>query len=240
MILLLDAGNTRLKWALWQQGQWLERGAWSNAALPQKPERWHAVSAAVVCHVGSPAVRQWLQQQLSAVPVVHWVSAQPHAAGIINDYADPSQLGADRWAALVAVRSMTREAALVINAGTAVTVDALTADGHFVGGIIVPGLYAMRLGLSGQVARLPERGGEWRVFPDNTLDGLYTGAVQAAAGAIDLQWRALADLSGQSPQCYLAGGDAPALLPRLSHLPVHLHEDLVLQGLLQLQQLKEA
>jgi type III pantothenate kinase len=146
-----------------------------------------------------------------------------------NGYDRPEQLGADRWAALIGARQLHAGACLVVGAGTATTVDLLTADGVFRGGLILPGLALMRSSLAGAAAQLAEASGRHSDSPRNTDDAIVSGAIEATAGAIERMYRRIA---GQpSPTCLLTGGAAGELEAHL-HLPLRRVDDLVLQGLL--------
>jgi len=169
-----------------------------------------------------------------------WVSASAAACGVRNGYATPGQLGADRWASLVAARQRAVAAGppvapmVVVNAGTAVTIDALAADGTFRGGVILPGLRLMLQALADNTAALKTAPGRYQEFPTNTADALYSGAVQAVCGAIgETQRRMCAE---DAPvRCLLAGGAADVIAPHLGG-DVEIVENLVLEGVLALAQ----
>ena len=167
-----------------------------------------------------------------------WLVASDYACGVTNRYARPAQLGADRWASLVAAwrRSTATDlfppACVVVNAGTAVTIDALDVDGVFHGGLILPGLRLRLQALAENTAGLKVAPGEFRTFPDNTADALYSGAMRAVCGAIELM-REQIDTNPAHVRCYLAGGAAPEIAQHLNP-PVEIVEDLVLEGVLAL------
>jgi type III pantothenate kinase len=122
-------------------------------------------------------------------------------------------------------------AAVVVNAGTALTIDALTADGVFAGGIIVPGAELMRKALAANTAALKLRPGKFGFFPDTTGDAIVSGAVNASCGAIERMARFLEEAGEAQPLCVLSGGGAELLAPYLN-LEVKLVDNLVLEGLL--------
>src|SRR5262249_2725977 len=147
---------------------------------------------AVGVNVAGEAARVRVEGQLTRWRIVpEWLGAGESACGGVNRYARPSQLGADRWAAPRAARARARASAhfapacVVVNAGTAVTIDALDADGVFQGGLILPGMRLMLEALAANTAALKSEPGTFRAFPDNTADALYSGAVQAICGAIE-------------------------------------------------------
>jgi type III pantothenate kinase len=157
---------------------------------------------------------------------------------VTNRYARPSQLGADRWASLVAAWQRSIEvdlfppACVVVNAGTAVTVDSLDEEGVFRGGLILPGVRLMLQALAENTAALKSAPGEFRAFPDNTADALQSGAVQAICGAVE-QMRRQIDTNPAQVRVYLAGGAARDIAPHLNP-PVEVVDHLVLEGVLAL------
>jgi type III pantothenate kinase len=232
-LLCLDAGNTRLKWGLYDRAgrRWQAQGALVPAAgapladtlaLPARPQR------IIACNVAGAAMAGRIEElaRTLAVPLDGFCS-HPAAAGVTNGYATPAQLGADRWAALIGARALHTGPALVVMAGTATTIDVLSAEGRFCGGLILPGLDLMRMALARNTAGLPEATGQFAPLPTNTDDAIVSGAIQATLGAIErMACRpASADFS-----VILSGGAADALTPHLS-LPVRRVDHLVLEGL---------
>ena len=149
-ILLVDAGNTRIKWGMHVGARWLKQ-AWvatSRAAeLAEALAGLPTPQAVVVSNVAGDALQRQLAAMLPSVPAPRWIRSERAQCGVSNSYVDPAQLGCDRWAALIGARQLGGGPAVVVNAGTALTVDALTDDGVFVGGIIIPGAELMRAGL---------------------------------------------------------------------------------------------
>jgi type III pantothenate kinase len=229
--ILIDAGNTRLKWAVVEDGQWLAQGGSDYG-------NWSALDAQLVkgatCHIASVA-RAEHEQQLAAllgargiVPI--WLKAEPAFADVKNGYMIPRQLGVDRWMGLVAARRRTRDPVLVVSAGTAMTVDALSAGGEFLGGIIVAGAALMRQALRQGTAGVAETSGTWQAFPRRTADAAESGVVAALCGAVRQQHAHLSEAAGMTPRCLITGGDAGLLLPHL-RLPVEHVPALVLEGI---------
>lgn len=237
MILALDAGNTRIKWGLHDGNSWLSKGWVASADATGQGEAWKGIAAPdqiVVSNVAGQQVAVQIEAACKDWPArIEWISAVESQCGVRNGYEIPSQLGSDRWAALIAARAIAPEGCVVVNAGTAMTVDALTAEGVFMGGMIVPGLAAMRRALAESTAALGEGGGYYRDLPRNTSDAVYTGALSAMVGAI---WHMNALLAGEikrAPTCLLSGGDAQLLLPLLSG-KTRMVDNLVLDGLLRI------
>jgi type III pantothenate kinase len=236
--LLIDAGNSRLKWALCHDGQ-LEKGdpvvyQWSSLQQ-QLTEAWQSfpkknisptkiILANVAGQRVSGALSRWRDESLSKVlPVketgevtIEIVVAQANAYGVINAYKLPEALGVDRWAALVAARHHIKGDACIIDCGTALTVDIITAEGKHVGGVIAPGWEMMESSLvsntkgviSGE-SDVPELLGQ------STQQAVQAGVSAACAGAIEYVVQRYQDKKGRALTCVVTGGAAPLLLPKL-------------------------
>lgn len=233
MILLVDAGNTRVKWAFWGTEGWGARGALPLDELPALTEHWAGPRPAwigVSC-VAGPAVAEALGALLAgfAAPV-YWLRSMAQGFGIHNGYARPEQLGSDRFAVLVACRRMGFGPCVVACVGTAVTVDALAPEGEYLGGIILPGLGMMRAALRAGTAGVEAVSGAPALFPVRTGDGVETGLRLAALGAVREMHRRLADRVTVEAGIVLTGGDA-ALLAGDADFACQVKEDLVLEGL---------
>ncbi|HEX4884672.1 MAG TPA: type III pantothenate kinase [Casimicrobiaceae bacterium] len=238
--LAIDVGNSRLKWALVGTRGVLAHGAVPNAEIGSLAVRdWQNLARpvrAVGVNVAGEAARVRVEGQLSRWRLpVEWITPTAEACGVRNGYDVPSQLGADRWASLVAARQRILldgppRPAIVVNAGTAVTVDALDQDGTFRGGLILPNIRLMLRVLAENTSALKLPPGRHADFPANTPDALYTGAVQAICGAIELA-RLRLPFDGTPAKCFLAGGVAPEIAPHLT-APVELVDNLVLEGVL--------
>jgi type III pantothenate kinase len=158
------------------------------------------------------------------------------APALVNRYRDPAQLGADRWHAMLGARSLhpAREL-VVVHAGTATTIDCVSADGAFVGGAILPGSELMLEALARRTARLPHARGAAVAFPDNTDDAIVTGIADAQAGAVERIAARFAHQQGAAVTVLLGGGAAAALHGRLQAdgaiAQVELAHNLVLRGL---------
>ncbi len=235
--LLIDQGNTRIKWALSRSGALVEGafGAVAGDAIDLTRPPWPAVSIdrIVLASVADDARAQALMQQLRAdrSPPVVRVRTQSRWGDLINGYALPDDLGVDRWLGLIAARTGWHgRPLLVVSAGTALTVDALAADGRHLGGVIAPGLAAMRQGLLDAAPGLKRHAGgresdDWALASD---EAIASGCLQAALGLVE---RARSRLSSPADALLLmTGGDAPRLLPALVGAVEH-RPRLVLEGL---------
>jgi type III pantothenate kinase len=234
LLLLVDAGNTRVKWALADAaapaGQWLAHGAVAHGDIATLAEQWHGrpVTRAIVSNVAGAVLRDRLAAVLPSVPV-EWFASSAQRAGVANGYRNPTQLGCDRFAAAIGARALMPGRALVVaTCGTATTIDAVSADGVFVGGMILPGLGLMASSLARSTAQLPQvapGAAPPPLFADNTDDAIVSGCLSAQAGAIE---RAVA--AHRADACILSGGAAPWVAPSLS-ISYQLADNIVLAGL---------
>jgi type III pantothenate kinase len=232
-VLAIDAGNSRIKWGLAEDG-WIDRGTVLTAdapALEQALAHLPAIDRVIVTNVaGEPAARA-IQTAVSRFGVgVDAVVPRAEQCGVRSSYADPAQLGPDRWAALIGTRALFEGPCVVVNAGTTMTVDALSGEGVFLGGCIVAGYEVMRGSLAANTARLKLQQGGFSFFPDNTGDAIASGALNALAGAVDRMVRYMLDVGEGEPLVMLSGGDANLVAPLLSHR-VQVVDNLVLEGL---------
>jgi type III pantothenate kinase len=228
MLLCLDAGNTRLKFGLFDGSGWLVRDALDYAAFAELPARLPAKPARIVaCNVAGDSVRGRIEALAAGLGLpLAWLGSSALACGVSNGYDTPQQLGADRWAALIGARALHAGACVVVMAGTATTVDTLDAGGRFRGGLILPGLALMRAALAGNTAGLPHASGNFRQVPTNTDDAIVSGAIHATLGAIERMRATL----GDDAVCLLSGGAAAELAAQLDP-PRRLVDHLVLEGL---------
>lgn len=237
-MLLIDAGNTRVKWAVLEdaQGDWLASGTLLHAELDQLAAhlRVHPIVSALISNVAGAAIATQLTQQLAACGIapaaLRWFQSVPACAGVRNGYRQPQQLGSDRFASLIGARHLfPQEPLLVVTCGTATTIDALEADGTFIGGMILPGLGTMAQSLALKTAQLPSVHADTtdQLFADNTQDAIISGCINAQAGAIT---RALTRRAGPPARCILSGGAAAYIAPHLA-VPCDMVNNLVLIGL---------
>ncbi len=230
-MLLLDAGNSRIKWAFIQGNAWLHRATVpvaDESALRQSFTPLPPPGRILASNVAGEAAAQIIHSACASWSCkVEFIAAQAEQCGVRNSYAVPRQLGSDRWAALIAAWHQIRASCLVVSCGTATTVDALSGSGEFLGGLIIPGLEMMQDALAAGTAQLRRSSGNWAEFPHNTADAIFSGSVKATAGAV-LQQHALLDRS--DAPCLVGGGAADFIRPHLD-LPLLNGDDLVLRGL---------
>lgn len=236
-MLVIDVGNTRIKWGFSEGGGWMRQGWVDTARAGELAGEFAAlppVQRTVISNVAGAAARMRLAAALNAVaPEPLWIISTAAQCGVSSGYAAPETLGPDRWAALIGAWHLTGAACVVVNVGTTMTVDALSAEGVFLGGCIVPGATLMRDALARDTANLSAREGAFSYFPDNTGDAILSGTVNALAGAIERMVRYLEESTGATPPVILSGGGA-ALVEKRLNAPVVVVDNLVLEGLLQI------
>ena len=234
-LLAIDAGNTRIKWGLHDGTAWCDRGVVATAEARTLREALTALRAPeriVVANVAGEAVQREIGESLGGFTAQpEWLEARAEQCGVRSSYANPAQLGPDRWAALIAARHLNGGPCVVVNAGTTTTIDALSAEGIFLGGFIVAGYSLMRRTLSQNTARLELQEGHVTFFPDNTGDAIASGAANAIAGAVERMIGFMAQTTAVEPGVLLSGGDAEIIVPLLN-ARVELVDNLVLEGLL--------
>lgn len=245
MKLLVDIGNSRVKWA------WLEESGLRNpGAAPHTGadpfDIVHSAAASgrvlngiAIVSVLERSLTESLVTRLSealGVPV-RMAATEATAGGVRNAYTDHRQMGPDRWLAMVAAFRAFRTAVCVVNAGTAVTIDAVAADGSHLGGLIIPGLQLMRDSLVRRAAGIRTAADHQdaaatpaQIWGRDTESCIRLGARRAAACLIEDRIKALRDGEGEGSVLVLTGGDAPALQSVLA-IPAQLRPLLVLEGL---------
>lgn len=237
VILAVDAGNSRVKWAMHDGRDFVRDGWVAHAELEALGRAWSSLPAPariVVANVAGDAVRARLDRLFShwSVPV-QWVVATRSQCGVISGYDDPAQLGPDRWAALIGARALCAGPCLVVGSGTAMTVDAMDASGAFLGGIIVPGFDLMHEALARNTARLSAERGVFTAFPSNTRDAITSGAIQALGGAVERMRDEMIAAGQGEPTLLFAGGAAGLVAQRLA-FPQRTVDKLVLEGLVRI------
>jgi type III pantothenate kinase len=236
--LLVDIGNTSLKWAPFESGRLGEmRSVRHLDAIPiDLHAAWEQLPAPGRVLAASVAARS-VSDSLQRACRCHWglgahlVQTEPVRRGVAIAYQDPARLGVDRWLALIAAHEFSQAPALVVDAGTAVTYDLLLPTGRHLGGLILPGVRMMRDGLlaNTQIPRVEpeEPDGVWTT---DTATAVAAGSVQAPAALAERLMHRLAQVAGSEPVLFLTGGDAELLRPAIA-APARLEPDLVLQGL---------
>ena len=240
-ILAIDAGNTRVKWGLFDKaGNITNQGACLHTELAQLT--LPAASKTVISNVAGNGVETHLRSLLHQHDNVQVITSQAVACGVQNHYTLPAKLGTDRWAALIAAWHLKQAPCVVVNAGTAVTIDALE-NAMFNGGLIIPGMDLMQQSLYLATAQLPIQAArddvEIDILARNTHDAIFAGALYAISGAIIQMAQTLHAKTQHAPWILISGGNAAIIhrhvLKAYSTVDVTSHavivDNLVLQGL---------
>jgi type III pantothenate kinase len=241
MWLLLDAGNTRLKWRCSDGVQVLEGGS-----IPIDGNRLESqfvaafahlrpVERLVISNVAGEDVGYTLQRvargRLGCD--VEFVVPAAEFRGLKNGYADPVSLGADRWAAMIGARELVRGPVCIVDCGTAVTLDWIAADGRHLGGMIIPGRHLMAECLvagTRQIRLSPhDHGFAAQGLGTDTGSCVAAGTLACVAGMVE---RTVRNLGGDAAvSCLVAGGDAATFAAHIS-VPHQVVPDLTFRGLL--------
>ena len=246
--LAIDIGNTRLKWAMYEDNrpgaallahgaeflehiERLAEGAWAGLPAPDR-----MLGCVVAGEIARRRVHEQIELMLGWNFEPQWVVPSMEEAGVTNGYDHPSRLGADRWVAMIGARHHMLEQGearplITVMVGTAVTVDAMDAQGQFLGGLIIPGHGIMLRALEGGTAGLHVPTGEVKRFPKNTSDALTSGGTYAIAGAVERMYQHLAEHCGVEPMCIMAGGAGWKMSPSMTR-PFQLINNLIFDGLL--------
>ena len=236
MYLLIDVGNTNLNWGLHDGDAITETGLLAMNQFDDSGLSNIRTGNTSIQHVAAATVsNDALTKKLCALTETRFgvklelVATQSEFLGVSCAYEDPQQLGVDRWAAIVAAWNQNRKPVVIVDCGTAITVDAVDASGKHLGGWIAPGLSLMQRNLVQNTSRVPAATGAFKIGPaTGTADAVFSGSVLAAAGFID---NALVKLQsfGNQFDCIITGGDAMFLQQHLAADFDH-QQHLVLEG----------
>lgn len=232
MILDLDVGNSRIKWLLrTRQGGVFDRGWLSDVrqlaqleSLPKEVSRVRvsSVVGAYNNELGEICRQRWQVDTEFACVV-------DGAVGLSCGYREPTALGIDRWLAMVAGWSRHHSSFMVVDAGTALTIDLVDSRARHRGGYIIPGYEMMKTSLGQRT---------WGVaVEDPSLAGTAPGNNTSSAvlnGCLWAQMGAITGVCGNTDAAIilLTGGDAPLLAAHLRiGIPMEVVPDLVFDGL---------
>ncbi len=244
--LLLDVGNTRLKWGIAEDGEIHKTGHITQAKIKEQgisvlttrlPRRVDAVMAS---NVAGPTFATRLSGVIGAHcdRDVHFASSRKTELGLTNAYSQPRTMGVDRWVAMIGAWTEFESACLVVDAGTAMTIDAIDNDGNHLGGQILPGIDLMAKALAKDTSDIPQvktpKAGAFdglEQFAGSTADAVGSGALAAVTGAVERAIKTLRS-NAYDPHVVLTGGDASRILQALDEDPLH-RPNLVLEGLIE-------
>lgn len=242
--LLLDVGNTRVKWGVLDGNRLRRTGHIAQQRISE--QGLGALTAKLPRNVdvvlASNVSGATFATRLSGVIGLHcgcdvqFAKSERESCGVRNGYRQPRRLGVDRWLAMIGAWSEIESSCVVVDAGTAVTIDVIDDDGRHLGGQIIPGVNLMAAALAASTSDIPRTGprtppapfglGE---FGDSTAKAVSNGAWAAVAGAVERAIRTLRS-NAYNPTVVLTGGDASRMLTALGNEPLH-RPHLVLQGL---------
>lgn len=233
--LLIDAGNTRVKAALMDAEGHIE--PWFNLAYEDivSQQLPNTVSNCWLSLVGGPQQQQLLEQWFGQQLAVHHVHSEHEAFSVRNAYAEPTTLGVDRWLAMLGAYNEQRKATVIIDAGTAITVDWVTAEGLHLGGWIAPGVDLMQTSVTSRApkvfTRQEQMWGRVNQLGTSTPDGLMDGCVNMFAGLVRQALHVTeVELDWFDFRLLFSGGSTPLLPIELKRRGEH-RSELVLQGL---------
>lgn len=231
--LLLDIGNSSAKWMCVDAAGALRQGRIDTNALVEELGEDLVGATVMVSSVAAPNIQEALHTELAALSKGVWFArSRASLDGLVNSYEDAERMGVDRWLAMLAARQRVSGRVCVVDAGSALTIDLIAADGHHEGGYIIPGTALMERALFADTGRVRDSAPtNTSVAPgQSTAEAVSHGLLLAQAGSVRLAM-SLAEAQGERPQLLLCGGGAPSLAVVL-HLPYEETPNLVFEGLL--------
>jgi len=242
MNFLVDVGNTRIKWAFQYEDE-LSPGAsidyekaefsalahtnWGKLDIPRRVLVANVAGGGLEEQISTWVVRRWRIDP-------EFLVAEKQGWGVTNGYTEPRQLGADRWACLLAARSQISGPACIVDCGTAITIDVLSDSGEHMGGLILPGIQMMQQSLVGRTSQITSK----KMTEDldalqlgrSTQLAVENGCFYSAVTTIERVVTEFSEVSGDTITTVITGGDADRVSALLA-IPVEKKPDLVLQGL---------
>lgn len=236
-ILAIDVGNSFIKWGVNEDGLWLAKTRLAHGEIGTLLNNLKTLSN-INCVVASTVSNHLITKKLNTILAAfnyraHWIISRSYQCGITNNYKDKQQLGTDRWAAMIAAWNLYHNSCVVVNVGTAMTIDAISRDGLFLGGYIVPGpfLQLKSLEANTQINYDAAESIPPEFFPTTTSTAIHNGIYVALSAMIEKVWQLFYKHQGYYPQnCILSGGGT-GFIREYIHFPVIEIDNLVLEGL---------
>ncbi|MCU7843808.1 MAG: type III pantothenate kinase [Candidatus Thiodiazotropha sp. (ex Monitilora ramsayi)] len=237
MRLFVDIGNTAAKWASEEElladiVQKTDTGdpvdsmlsAWKRLDQPCE-----VYISSVLQADGNRRIMEWVSGNWRITPCL--AESKASELGVTNGYREPSQLGVDRWLAMLAARAISKAALVVVDCGSATTLDGVDADGKHLGGVILPGLHLIpRCLFANTEIPLFDSSGKINYFATDTATGIHSGAMLATASSVERMVEMLQKESGTPVECLVTGGGSHFLSENL-RVDHRLAPNLVLHGL---------
>jgi type III pantothenate kinase len=230
MVLQIDIGNSRIKWRLMNGRKVSVVGSQATATIlsgkPLDLKGVNSVSEVQTASVANPVVITSLRHQLAERFSVSIKIAQvtAKAAGVTCGYKNPQQLGVDRWLAIVAAYHQFPERLLVVDAGSAITLDLVSPEGQHQGGYIIPGLRLMNEALQKGTEAIDVKSSDTSDIlnpGEDSQQAVNKGCLMAAVAAVEKL------VSEQPTRVVVTGGDAEVLLNGLSSTSDRVDNDLI-------------
>jgi type III pantothenate kinase len=240
--LLIDVGNTRIKWARFEDGVLQPQSAaphadWRVPTLAETVlQRGARSDRVLVSNVSGPRMANIVREALAQTWRIEaqFVVSTALAGGIRNAYPQPAKLGVDRWLAMIGGHALEHGAVCVVSVGTAMTIDGVDAGGRHLGGVIVPGpdlMVGSLLTNTSDIAQRAKQGAATDgLFADNTLGAIRQGAEHALAALVERAVGTMRRALSETPKVLVTGG-ASERVEKVIGVPYRVVPDLVLQGL---------
>lgn len=237
MLLLIDAGNTRIKCLLLNGSDLKAEVYFASNDYVAGMNSWlmgvKGLGRIVVSNVIGKEFEDWLTLQCRGLGLV--VPEFPKTAtmklGVSLSYEDHSRFGIDRYLAMAAAYELVGGSVLVVDCGTAVTVDAVDENGMHRGGVIMPGIEMMKHALMLKTKEIDEEDAEGiDVFAHSTSAGVSSGVLMAVVGGIREVLERQSGLINSESQCLITGGSSGVVTEYLG-LPCRVCHNLVFDGL---------
>jgi len=238
MNLLIDSGNSFIKWALADENSLAIENRCPTSKVSSLYKHWAgsvAPARVIVSNVAGESTAIEIKKTVNMLWHIdtEFIASSQSCCGLTNSYLKPEQLGVDRWMAMAAAFQLTSDPVIVVDCGTAVTIDLVNQEGLFVGGVIMPGLntsfQSLRAGTEA-VEEINSFRKDVSPVAQSTEDGVAIGVLLGIVGGIERVIREQSSQIDKAPAVFMTGGDAEKLLPYLM-VPVTVQPDLVLEGL---------
>jgi len=242
MALLIDIGNTRIKWARLEGGALQPQSAaphadWGVETFVETVlRRGNRAERVLVGNVAGTRMADVIRTAVAQTWQIEaeFVTSTPMAGGIRNAYPQPAKLGVDRWLAMIGAHALEQGAVCIVSIGTAMTIDGIAADGLHLGGVIVPGPDLMVTSLLKNTSDIAQRAQQGAasdgLFADNTLGAIRQGAEHALAALVERAVGVMRRTLKETPKLLVTGGASDRVEKALG-VPYRAVPDLILQGL---------